>query len=78
MEWRKRIRFVRDGVSAVADVNAAIVVNHGETGASNQVDSVSHVRVVQDSRRRSPYPSGADAPKPGAEAPETEQEDADV
>jgi hypothetical protein len=71
MEWRKRIRVDKDGVSVAADVNAAIAINQGEPGATNKVDSVSHVRVVQDSRRRTQTQSGADAP-------ETEQEDTDA
>lgn len=70
MQWRKRIRFEREGVSVAADINAAIVVNQGESGVTNKVDSVSHVRVVQDSRRREPDPKGATAPK-------TEQEERD-
>jgi hypothetical protein len=51
MKWRKRLRIDRDGVSVAADVNAAISVNRGETDATNEVRSVSHVQVVQDSRR---------------------------
>jgi hypothetical protein len=62
MQWQKLIRLERDGVSLAAEVNAAIAVNRGETGATNAVESVSQVRVVQDSRRRSPAASGAKAP----------------
>jgi hypothetical protein len=62
MRWQKLIRLERDGVSLAADVNAAIAVNRGETGATNTVESVSQVRVVQDSRRRSPDAGGTDAP----------------
>jgi hypothetical protein len=51
MKWRKRMRIDKDGVSLAADVNAAISVNRGQSGATNQVRSVSHVQVVQDSRR---------------------------
>ncbi len=62
MRWQKLIRLERDGVSLAADVNAAIAVNRGETGATNTVESVSQVRVVQDSRRRSPDSGAAKAP----------------
>jgi hypothetical protein len=51
MRWRKRIRIDKDGVSVAADVNAAISVNRGEADATNRVSSVSHVHVVQNSRR---------------------------
>jgi hypothetical protein len=51
MKWRKRMRIDKDGVSIAADVDAAISVNRGEADATNQVRSVSHVHVVQDSRR---------------------------
>jgi hypothetical protein len=50
MQWRKRIRFDRDGVSIAADVNAAVTVNRDEPGTTNETRSVSHARVVQDSR----------------------------
>jgi hypothetical protein len=51
MQWRKRIRFDRDGVSIVADVNAAVTINRDEPGMTNEARSVSHARGVQDSRR---------------------------
>jgi hypothetical protein len=59
MKWRKRIRFEKDGVSVAADVNAAISVNRGEADETNAVRSVSHVRVVQDSRRAKQHPDRA-------------------
>jgi hypothetical protein len=59
MKWRKRIRFDKDGVSVAADVNAAISVNRGEADATNEVSSVSHVHVVQDSRRARQRPDRA-------------------
>jgi hypothetical protein len=62
MQWQKLIRLERDGVSLAAEVNAAIAVNRGEPGATNTVESVSHVRVVQDSRRRPPDSGGTKAP----------------
>ena len=61
MRWQKLIRLEKDGVSLAADVNAAIAVNRGETNTVESV-SVSHVRVVQDSRRRGQDSSGAQAP----------------
>jgi hypothetical protein len=51
MKWRKRIRIDRDGLSVASDISAALSVNRGEGDATNEVQSVSHVRVVQDSRR---------------------------
>ena len=65
MEWRKRIRIDRDGISVAADINAAISVNRGEADATNEAKSVSHVHVVQDSRR----------PKQDPDRAEPEQED---
>jgi hypothetical protein len=59
MQWRRRIRIDRDGVSVAADVNAALSVNRGRSGEANVVRSVSHVRVVQDSRRGAPEPDHA-------------------
>jgi hypothetical protein len=50
MRRRRRIRIDRDGLSVAADVNAAISVNRGRAGETNVVRSVSHARVVQDSR----------------------------
>jgi hypothetical protein len=52
MRWtkQKRIRLDEGGVKLAADINAAVVVNRGEPGTTNQVSSDSHVRVVQDSR----------------------------
>jgi hypothetical protein len=54
MRWtkQKRIRLDEGGVKVAADINAAVVVNRGEPDTSNQVSSESHVRVVQDSRKR--------------------------
>ncbi|MEA2297634.1 MAG: hypothetical protein QOF77_570 [Solirubrobacteraceae bacterium] len=62
MRWHKLIELERDGVSLAADVNAAIAVSQGQPGATTVVESVSRVRVVQDSRRRAPDSSGAQAP----------------
>jgi hypothetical protein len=59
MKWHKRIRFDRDGVSVAADVNAAVSVNRGEADETNVVRSVSHVHVVQDSRRPRERPDRA-------------------
>ena len=51
MGWRKRIRINRDGLNVAADVNAAVTVNRGGRGSASRTESVSQVRVVQDSRR---------------------------
>jgi hypothetical protein len=59
MRWHKRIRIERDGVNLAADINAALAVNQGESGATTEVESVSHARVVQDSRRRAAGSTGA-------------------
>jgi hypothetical protein len=69
MQWRKRIRLNRDGVSVAADINAAIAVNQGEPGATNKVESVSHVRVVQDSRRAAHDSSSPEEPENEHEEP---------
>jgi pyridoxal biosynthesis lyase PdxS len=69
MQWRKRIRIDRKGLSLDADVNASIAVNKGQSGTTNKVESVSHVRVVQDSR------GNANKKSRGAAAPESDQED---
>ena len=50
MRWHKRIRIKRDGVDLAADINAALAVNQGDPGATSKVESVSHARVIQDSR----------------------------
>jgi tRNA (Thr-GGU) A37 N-methylase len=62
MRWHKRIRFERDGVSVAADVNAALAVNQQKSGATDQVESVSHVRVVQDSHSAARDARAAQAP----------------
>ena len=62
MRWHKRIRIERDGVDLAADINAAFAVNQGDQGATTRVESVSHARVVQDSRRREAEPTGAEEP----------------
>jgi hypothetical protein len=71
MRWRRRIHIEREGIEVVADVNAAVSVNRSEPGATNQVHSVSHARVVQDSRRPPCAPGGGppDA-EAGAEQPQ--------
>jgi hypothetical protein len=63
MRWRRRIRIDRDGLSVAADVNAAISVNRGRAGETNVVRSVSHARVVQDSRGGVQEPGGAANPE---------------
>jgi hypothetical protein len=52
MRWHKRIRVERDGVNLAADIDAALAVNQADSGATTKVESVSHARVTQDSRRR--------------------------
>ena len=52
MRWFKQIRIAENGLNLAADVEAAIAVNRGRTGATSKVESTSHVSVVQDSRRR--------------------------
>ena len=59
MRWHKRIRIERDGVDLAADINAALAVNQGDPGATTRVESVSHARVVQGSRRREAESTGA-------------------
>lgn len=59
MQWRERMRVDRDGVRIAVDVAAAINVNRGEVEADSQARSVSHVRVVQDSRRAGQQPGRA-------------------
>ena len=61
MRWHKRIRVERDGVNLAADINAALAVNQSDPGATSRVESVSHARVVQDSRRRTEA-TGAEVP----------------
>jgi hypothetical protein len=70
MRWRKRIRFDGNGVNVAADVNAVIAVNRSESGAKNESEMVSHVRIVQGSRSSGPGAKRGEAPK-------TEQEDSD-
>lgn len=62
MRWHKRIRIERDGVNLAADINAGLAVNRGDPGATTRVESVSHVRVDQDSRRRQAESTGAEVP----------------
>jgi hypothetical protein len=69
MKWRKRIRIDREGLSLDADINAAIAVNKGQPGTTNKVESVSHARVVQDSR------GNANKKSSGGTDPESDQED---
>jgi hypothetical protein len=52
MRWFKQVRIDEDGLNLAADIEAAIAVNRGRTGATNKVESTSHISVVQDSRRR--------------------------
>ena len=52
MRWFKQIRLEEDGLNLAADIEAVIAVNRGRTGATNKVESTSHVSVVQDSRER--------------------------
>jgi hypothetical protein len=68
MRWHKRIRIERDGVNLAADINAALAVNQGDSGASTKVESVSHTRVVQGSRRREAGSTGAEGPDEQAHA----------
>jgi hypothetical protein len=63
MRWHRRIRIERDGVNIAADVNAAVAVNQGDPGATSKVESVSHARVVQDSRRRTESTSAQEPPE---------------
>jgi hypothetical protein len=70
MRWRKRIRINSEGVRLAADVDAAISVNRAKSGATTESRSVSHVRVVQDSR-------GSRAGSHGEKPSENEQEDQD-
>jgi hypothetical protein len=70
MRWRKRIRINSEGVRLAADVDAAISVNRAKSGATTESRSVSHVRVVQDSR-------GSRADSHGEKPSENEQEDQD-
>jgi hypothetical protein len=69
MRWHKRIRLNQDGLKVIADVNAAVTVNRGETASTTRTESVSHATVVQDSRVRKPH---ADAPQPNTEPREKE------
>ena len=66
MRWHKRIRLNRDDLNVIADVNAAVTVNRGETASVTRTDSVSHVSVVQGHRG-----SRQDAEK--EQPPETER-----
>jgi hypothetical protein len=58
MRWIKRIRVNKEGVSLAADVNAAVAINEAESGETQTVRSVSHTRVVQDSRPEAPVSAG--------------------
>jgi len=69
MRWHKLIRLEKDCVNLAADINAAVAVNHGGSGSTNKVESVSQVRVVQDSRRRAANSSGAQTPNHEQEVP---------
>jgi hypothetical protein len=50
-------------LAALSHVTAAISVNRGEADATNEVKSVSHVHVVQDSRRAKQDPDRPDEGK---------------
>jgi hypothetical protein len=63
MRWHKRIRIERDGVNLAADVNAALAVNQGDSGATTKVESVSHARVVQGSPHRAAGSTGGEEPQ---------------
>jgi hypothetical protein len=52
MRLRKQVRICRDGLDLAADVNVAIVVNHGEPGEARKVETVRQLRIVQSSRHR--------------------------
>jgi|GraSoiStandDraft_51_1057287.scaffolds.fasta_scaffold809156_3 hypothetical protein len=54
MRWLKQIRIEEDGLNLAADIQAAFAVNRGRLGETNEVESTSHVTVVQDSRRGRP------------------------
>ncbi|MDQ6777966.1 MAG: hypothetical protein M3071_17550 [Actinomycetota bacterium] len=57
-------------MKVAADINAAIVVNRAQPGAKTESESVSHVRIVQDSRSSGQGANRGDVPK-------TEQEVSD-
>jgi hypothetical protein len=69
MRWRKRIRLERDGVSFAADVNAAITISQDRSGVTQEIRSVSHQRVVQDSRPKA-QGSGGYSPSEPQEEPD--------
>ena len=47
---RKKIRYQRDGIDVVGDVNAVVAINRGEPGGRASVSSSQ--RIVQRSRKK--------------------------